>query len=401
MAAKKKKPPPQPDPQPGTTDVAPRKPTALEIDSAARNLRGYLLYNLNDLAVASPPQLGDADRRINYAMTFVNAIRLEANRSPRILTTNPSSVFRALIHCMQIGLVPDSERGEMYLIPYGKELKPQIGYKGLSKLALQATIQNERIVERIDSDCVYKGEGKLKGWSDELQRVKMGFDWDIVESPENVIGAFCQVIARGPGSPVMVYEMMRLREVMARARRSKTYKPQLEDQFPDEPWRWFVTHSGKPAPWQTDFEAMCEKTAVRAALTRGKALFGTVLDNALRMDDAFESSDSPDAILVKEIGESSMPVEPSTPYDPDVDWSQANAPATPQPQAGIDYEAAPTTPPSQGNHPLPDMPTDEEMVRIRQAEAERRAQRLAGQQGQPPPGPAHPTDQSAPPGLYS
>ena len=48
--------------------------------------------------------------------------------------TNPASVFRAMLQCAQMGLYPDGQNGDAYLVKFGKNCVAIRGYKGLMKL---------------------------------------------------------------------------------------------------------------------------------------------------------------------------------------------------------------------------------------------------------------------------
>lgn len=59
----------------------------------------------------------------------------ELRKVPKLLTCTPESFCGAIMACSQLGLEPGSALGQIYLIPYGKDVQVQIGYKGMIELA--------------------------------------------------------------------------------------------------------------------------------------------------------------------------------------------------------------------------------------------------------------------------
>lgn len=330
MAAKEKKP----------------QPTALQLDHRARNVAAWLGRNIRDLAVVTPSSLLE-HQRYDIVKNYINLFRLEMNRTPKLTTCSPPSVFHSLIVSIGLDLPPNSMLGQLYMIPYGKQCTPIIGYRGYEKMALEARdAHDQAIVKRIDVGLVYKGQEQECYWD---ARDKILYTprspWGADMGRENVIGGYCAVYgfereAASP-EPLLTWELMPLHKILERARRSQSYKPALEEKNPEEPWLWFATARGDPAVWQTDFEAMCEKTVVRAALSRGRTKLGTRMNFGLEVERQVEQGKPIGAVVTDSVGE---PVDPSEEFVEDADYEEK--PAAPQPGPAMGYdEPLPKQPP--------------------------------------------------------
>ena len=74
------------------------------------------------------PQHMSAERMARIAMTAVSS-------TPKLLECDPKSLIGALMQSSQIGLEPNTNLGQAYLIPYGKEVQLQVSYLGMIELA--------------------------------------------------------------------------------------------------------------------------------------------------------------------------------------------------------------------------------------------------------------------------
>ncbi|CAM5244876.1 hypothetical protein LSPH24S_06379 [Lysinibacillus sphaericus] len=73
----------------------------------------------------------DADRIARIALTAVRA-------TPKLLECDQMSFLAALMQSAQLGVEPNTGLGQAYLIPYGKQVQFQLGYKGLIDLAVRS-----------------------------------------------------------------------------------------------------------------------------------------------------------------------------------------------------------------------------------------------------------------------
>ncbi len=80
-------------------------------------------------------------------------VMTEVRRTPKLANCNPVSLIGAATQCCQLGLLPDKNLGQGYLIPFGKEVELVIGYKGMIRLAVESGK-----VSHIDAYAVYQGD---------------------------------------------------------------------------------------------------------------------------------------------------------------------------------------------------------------------------------------------------
>lgn len=69
---------------------------------------------------------------------FIPAVISALKTDPNLALCSLGSLFSAIIQCAEAGLIPNGFFGHAYLIPYKKEAKFQIGYKGLIELAMRS-----------------------------------------------------------------------------------------------------------------------------------------------------------------------------------------------------------------------------------------------------------------------
>lgn len=59
----------------------------------------------------------------------------ELRKTPKLQDCDPYSFVGSILVCAQLGLEPGSSLGHVYLIPYGKTVQVQLGYRGMIDLA--------------------------------------------------------------------------------------------------------------------------------------------------------------------------------------------------------------------------------------------------------------------------
>lgn len=182
-----------------------------------------LLTGMKDEMRKAMPAHMTPDRMARIALTQLRTI-------PKLQECNPMSFVAAVMLCSQLGLEIGS-LGEAYLIPYGEECKFILGYKGMISLARRSG----QIVS-LAAHCVYaKDEFSYQyGLNDDLKHVpNMGADrGDFV---------CCYAVAKLTGGGYQ-FEVMGKADIENIRKRSK---------------------AGNSGPWQTDFDEMARKTAIR------------------------------------------------------------------------------------------------------------------------------------------
>ncbi|MCR5359646.1 MAG: recombinase RecT [Thermoguttaceae bacterium] len=155
------------------------------------------------------------------------------DKSGKLRQCTQDSFLAALLDCLSCGLLPTHGRGQ--LIPYGSEVKFQIGYQGILELAARAgiTAKPYLIFEEDDFDWT--------AGTDETITHKPNFR--AKRTPETLMGAY--VVATYPDGSKR-FEVMTKDEIDS-----------IRDRSP----------SGKGAngPWKTDYLEMAKKTVIRRA----------------------------------------------------------------------------------------------------------------------------------------
>lgn len=208
------------------------------------------------------PSMVSSERFQRVALTaFSNNTKLQQ--------CDPMSFIAAMMQSAQLGLEPNTPLGQAYLIPYGKQVQFQIGYKGLLELAQRSgkikTLYAHEVRENDTFDIDY-------GLNQTLTHKPL-----LKGNRGEVIGYYA-VYHLDTGGNSFIF--MTKDEVLEYAKRfSKTY------------------NSG---PWQTDFDAMAKKTVIKQLLKY--APLSIELQKATSMDETVKTEISDDMSLVKDEG---------------------------------------------------------------------------------------------------
>ena len=111
-----------------------------------QNVRDLLETNKGSIAQALPKHLS--------AERFARVAFMSVRKTPRLLECDPRSLISAIMNAASLGLEPDNELGHANILPYGKEAKLQIGYRGLATLA-----RRSGEVSDVQARVVYDQEG--------------------------------------------------------------------------------------------------------------------------------------------------------------------------------------------------------------------------------------------------
>lgn len=189
---------------------------------------------------------------------------LTGKNADRIANCTPRSVALALMACGELGLEPGAERGLAYLVPYGRELKLMIGYKGYLELAYRSAR-----VKRINATVIYGAElaGNLVQIQIEPPDVQHAWAPGIERNEDDLVACYAVVELRGGGVITKILE-----------------RPEVEKRRANNA-RWQKPDS----PWQTEPESMWRKTAVRALLASGLVPLSNQMEKALQIDGGLSS----------------------------------------------------------------------------------------------------------------
>jgi recombination protein RecT len=163
---------------------------------------------------------------------FVRVALTEIRRNSKLGEASVPSLLGALLASAQLGLEPGGPLGHAYLVPYGKEVQLIVSYKGMEQLAYRSGIVasiNARVVREGDSFDFEFGSNEY------IRHIpKAGVGGEVTH-------AYC--IARlVTGGQVMV--VLFREDIERRKGRSKA--------------------TGKGSPWDTDYDEMARKSAIRA-----------------------------------------------------------------------------------------------------------------------------------------
>jgi recombination protein RecT len=158
-----------------------------------------------------------------------------ANRQPKLLSCTKESIWQSVLDCAAMGLEPDAW-GRAYLVPYEDRRNNRvlcqliIGYKGLVELAMRSGR-----VKSIKSEVVYERDefAYAFGLNERMDHIPAQGDRG------RATHAYAYAILTDGGH---VFEVLSVADVERVRSRSK---------------------GGQSGPWQTDWEMMARKTAIR------------------------------------------------------------------------------------------------------------------------------------------
>lgn len=195
---------------------------ANDLQVQANSLKGLLEKSKKEIEAALPKHV-TPERMLRVAMT-------EARKNPKLLDCEPASFLGAIIQASQLGLEPGGALGHCWLIPYGKEVNFQVGYRGMLDLAYRS----EKVSHAV-ARAVYD--------SDEFE-FELGLNESIVHRPRfapnrKLIAVYCVVFLKNGGRLFDVMSKEEIEEVRA------------------------MSKAGNSGPWRDHYEEMAKKSVVR------------------------------------------------------------------------------------------------------------------------------------------
>lgn len=185
-----------------------------------------LLQSMGPEIARALPRHVTPDRMARVCLT---ALRV----NPKLADCTPASFMGSIMACAQLGLEPNSPLGHAYLIPYKTTCQLILGYQGMIDLALRSGR-----VTSIKASIVREGDTfeVEHGLNEKLIHRPCGDD----DAPMTHVYAVARV---KDGDPIFT--------VLSRAAVEKRRKRG-------------ASGKGIPTPWDTDYESMALKCAVRA-----------------------------------------------------------------------------------------------------------------------------------------
>lgn len=163
------------------------------------------------------------DRMTRIALT-------ELRKIPKLLQCNPESFCGAIMACSQLGLEPGSSLGQIYLIPFGKEVQVILGYKGMIELARRSgqiiSLAAHEVYENDTFEFEYGLEEKLRHVPNLNERGEL-------------MAVYAVAKFVGGGHQIEVMSKQDVDKIRARSK------------------------SGNSGPWMTDYNEMAKKTVLR------------------------------------------------------------------------------------------------------------------------------------------
>ncbi|MEB3169120.1 MAG: recombinase RecT, partial [Synechococcaceae cyanobacterium] len=227
------------------------------------------------IKLALPKNL-DSDRLLRIALT-------EIRRTPKLAECSQASLLGALFQCAQLGLEIGGSLGQAYLVPYGRDVQFQLGYRGMIDLAMRSGR-----VESIEARAVFLGDEFhcTFGLHSDLQHTP---DWSNPDRNDPKKLTFVYAVAHLRDSKRPQFVVMSRAEIEGIRKRSK---------------------SGNSGPWATDYEAMA-----LAKVT--KRLFkwlpvSTEIARAVAADDAADAGLRQETAIDHLLPQEAEPVQEAT-----------------------------------------------------------------------------------------
>ncbi|GAB0167488.1 recombinase RecT [Lysinibacillus sp. CTST325] len=176
------------------------------------------------------PKHMDADRIARIALTAVRT-------TPKLLECDQISFVAALMQSAQLGVEPNTGLGQAYLIPYGKQVQFQLGYKGLIDLAVRSG--------------QYKAIYAHEVYQEDEFSYSYGLHKDLVHVPSQ----------NPEGEPVGYYAVYHLKNggydfVYWTRERIEKHAHKFSQ----------AVQKGWTSPWKTNYDAMAKKTVLKEVL---------------------------------------------------------------------------------------------------------------------------------------
>lgn len=229
----------------------------LKVPQRAQGLMELVQRQKSDL-VQLLPSGANVDR-------MIQAFILNVKNTPKLLDCEPASLIKALYTASCMGLEPNPYHGQLYLIPYNKEVQVIPGYKGLLKLVRNSGEINAIIVNTVHENDRFEynlagGDRPLHQLPEDGERGRMRFVYLLAEFKE---GGFH-------------LELMTLQEVERIRDNSQAYKS--------------AKKYNKPSIWDEHFEEMAKKTVIRRSVKRLPIELSRQLRNATIINEEYGKS---------------------------------------------------------------------------------------------------------------
>ena len=187
------------------------------------------------------------------------------NQTPELADCSVPSILSCCLRCASLGLEPSAVDGlgRAYILPYrnrktgGREAQFILGKNGMVEL-----VQRSGQVRALRTQCVYEGD-EFDYWEDE-SGVHFSYrpNLEADHGRDHMRLVYVSAQLRDGGLVFLAMSRKEVDEVRARSKASNY------------------------GPWQTDYEAMAEKTVLRRAFNRGMLPRSVEVAQAVASDEA-------------------------------------------------------------------------------------------------------------------
>lgn len=210
--------------------LAQRANNGVQKQVSPENSLNTLLKKMGPEIQRALPKHLDADRIARIAMTAVRT-------TPKLLECDQMSFIAAIMQSAQLGVEPNTGLGQAYLIPYGKQVQFQLGYKGLIDLAVRSG--------------QYKSIYAHEVYEDDEFEFHYGLTKDLIHKPASM----------PQGEPIGYYAVYHLQnggyDFVYWTRERIDQHAQKFSQAVQKGWT---------SPWKTNYDAMAKKTVLKEVL---------------------------------------------------------------------------------------------------------------------------------------
>lgn len=98
------------------------------------------LGNARELLESQKAEIARVARKSVPAELFTRVVLNSLGQDRELLRCTGASLMRVLCTCAELGIIPDTELQHAHLIPYGRECKLILGYRGLIELAVRGGV---------------------------------------------------------------------------------------------------------------------------------------------------------------------------------------------------------------------------------------------------------------------
>lgn len=198
------------------------------------------------------PSLCTPDRFLRVALTAMT-------KTPKLADCDPKTVLRCFLDCASLGIEPDNRRA--YLIPFKTSCTLVIGYQGLVELA-----RRSGMVAKLHADVVCEHD-VFEANLGEITRHVVDYRRDRGQS----YAVYALAVFKDGSQQCAIMPLAEIHRIRDRSNAVKSAK-----------------QYGKETPWDTDFDEMAKKTALRRLCK--------LLPLSPEIQDAIEKDEQPAAI---------------------------------------------------------------------------------------------------------